>query len=107
MSSSTCCIERIQPTLSGAEEMQLIKHGDLPRSSDMELIGRMLPLDGSLLLELGCGAALTTRVIVEGFPVAVIVAAEVDANSFLQHSVDNRQPSGINSRCHSLGCAIG
>jgi ubiquinone/menaquinone biosynthesis C-methylase UbiE len=83
MSSSTCCIERIQPTLSGAEEMQLIKHGDLLRSSDMELIGRMLSLDGSRLLELGCGAALTTRLIAEGFPVAGIVAAEVDE---IQHA---------------------
>jgi ubiquinone/menaquinone biosynthesis C-methylase UbiE len=63
--------------------MQLIKSGDLLRSSDMELIGRMLPLDGSRLLELGCGAALTTRLIAEGFPVAGIVAAEVDE---IQHA---------------------
>jgi ubiquinone/menaquinone biosynthesis C-methylase UbiE len=83
MSSSTCCIERIQPTRSRTEDMQFIKLGDLPHHSDMELISGMLPLDGSRLLELGCGAALTTRLIAEGFPVAGIVAAEVDE---IQHS---------------------
>lgn len=65
------------------EDMQLIKPGDLPRSSDMELIDRLLPLDGSRLLELGCGAALTTRLIAEGSPVARVVAAEVDE---IQHA---------------------
>jgi len=63
--------------------MQLIESGDLPQSSDMELIGRMLPLDGSRMLELGCGAALTTRLIAEGLQVAGIVAAEVDE---IQHA---------------------
>ena len=58
--------------------MQLAQTGELPVSSDFELIEKYLPLDNSTLLELGCGAAFTTRRIVENFPVAHLIAAEVD-----------------------------
>jgi len=58
--------------------MQLVREGELPRSSDFEQIGGMLPLEGARLLELGCGAAFTTRRLAECFPVAEIVALEVD-----------------------------
>jgi ubiquinone/menaquinone biosynthesis C-methylase UbiE len=58
--------------------MQIAKDGDLPRSSDFEQISKWLPLEGARLLELGCGAAFTTRRLAESFPVREIVAMEVD-----------------------------
>ena len=58
--------------------MQLQQAGNLPQSSDFELIDTYLPLENAELLELGCGAAFTTRRLAENFPVAHIVAAEVD-----------------------------
>ena len=57
--------------------MQMARDGELPRSSDFDQIGKLLPLDGARLLELGCGAAFTTRLI-ESFPLREIVAMEVD-----------------------------
>jgi len=58
--------------------MQIALDGDLPHSSDLEQIGRMLPLEGARLLELGCGAALTTRRLAETFPIGQLIAMEVD-----------------------------
>ena len=62
--------------------MQISHPGDLPMTSDYELIRDRLPVDGSRLLELGCGTALTTRRLAESLPVREIIAMEVDA---LQH----------------------
>lgn len=59
-------------------QMQLHRPGDLPVSSDMELIARYLPLQGTRLLELGCGSAFTTRRLAETFPIAELIATEVD-----------------------------
>lgn len=58
--------------------MQIARDGELPLSSDFEQIKRMLPLEGTRLLELGCGAAYTTRRLAESFPLREIVAMEVD-----------------------------
>jgi SAM-dependent methyltransferase len=58
--------------------MQIARDGDLPLSSDFEQIGELLPLEDARLLELGCGAAFTTRRLAETFPVREIVAMEVD-----------------------------
>lgn len=58
--------------------MQIALEGELPRSSDFEQIGEWLPLEHARLLELGCGAALTTRRLAESFAVHEIVAMEVD-----------------------------
>jgi ubiquinone/menaquinone biosynthesis C-methylase UbiE len=58
--------------------MQLHRDGALPVGSDMELIARHLPLDGTRLLELGCGRALTTRRLAETFPIGELIATEVD-----------------------------
>jgi ubiquinone/menaquinone biosynthesis C-methylase UbiE len=58
--------------------MQLIKQGDLPIHTDAELIPKYLPLDNTRLLELGCGAAYTTRRLAETYPTLHIVATEVD-----------------------------
>ena len=58
--------------------MQIARDGELPRSSDFDQIGKLLPLDGARLLELGCGAAFTTRRLAESLPLREIVAMEVD-----------------------------
>lgn len=58
--------------------LQIARDGELPRSSDFEQIGELLPLQGARLLELGCGAAFTTRQLAESFPVDQIIALEVD-----------------------------
>ena len=54
--------------------MQISRTGDLPETSDYELIRDHLPVEGSRLLELGCGTALTTRRLAESLPVREIVA---------------------------------
>jgi SAM-dependent methyltransferase len=58
--------------------MRIVHDGDLPVSTDFEQIAELLPLENARLLELGCGAALTTRRLAETFPVREIVAMEVD-----------------------------
>lgn len=58
--------------------MQIASDAELSRSSDFDLIARLLPLDKARLLELGCGAAFTTRRLAEAFDLAEIVAMEVD-----------------------------
>ena len=58
--------------------MQIAHEGDLPSSSDFEQISRLLHPQGARLLELGCGAAFTTRRLAEAYPDAQIVAMEVD-----------------------------
>lgn len=45
---------------------------------ELEVIRRLLPLNGVRVLELGCGGAEMTRVIAEQFPVTEIMATEVD-----------------------------
>lgn len=60
------------------KDMQFHPKGQLKASSDIEQIARLLPLEGACLLELGCGRALTTRELAENYPVAEIIATEVD-----------------------------
>ncbi len=63
--------------------MQIAKTGNLPICSDKELIAQHLPMQDSRLLELGCGAAFTTRQISESYPDIEIIATEVDE---IQHN---------------------
>jgi SAM-dependent methyltransferase len=58
--------------------MQIANGGRLPSSSDFEQISELLPLARARLLELGCGAAFTTRRLAERFPASEIIAMEVD-----------------------------
>lgn len=58
--------------------MHISKRGPLPTDTDIALIGRLLPLEGTRLLELGCGGAAVTRLMAERFPVTEIIATEVD-----------------------------
>ena len=62
--------------------MLLQSTATLPISSDFELIGKYLPVNNSDLIELGCGAAYTTRLIAEKFPINHLLALEVDT---IQH----------------------
>lgn len=56
-----------------------IKSPEPGRARDeLELLGDLLPLKGSRVLELGCGSADLSRSIVASFPVATLVATEVD-----------------------------
>ncbi|MCP5420069.1 MAG: class I SAM-dependent methyltransferase [Gammaproteobacteria bacterium] len=57
--------------------------------SELDLIRALLPLDGARVLELGCGNAEMTRLIAEQFPVAEIVATEVDE---IQHDQNLETP---------------
>ena len=48
--------------------MQIADNGKLPESSDLDQISRLIALAEARLLELGCGAALTTRGLAERKP---------------------------------------
>jgi ubiquinone/menaquinone biosynthesis C-methylase UbiE len=56
--------------LKGSEEQ--------PVENELDVINRMLPLAGAVILELGCGAAEKTRAIAESTDVAAITAVEID-----------------------------
>ncbi|RLA36152.1 MAG: SAM-dependent methyltransferase [Gammaproteobacteria bacterium] len=60
------------------ESMRIAADDDAPLRPEIELLGELLPLDGARVLELGCGTAAMTRLIAERYPVAGIVATEVD-----------------------------
>ena len=45
---------------------------------EVEVLGEVLPLQGRLVIELGCGRAQLTRMLAEQFGVARLVATEVD-----------------------------
>lgn len=63
--------------------MQIRRDGELPVSDDFEQIATLLRPNRSRLIELGCGAALTTRRLAEAFPSCRIEAFEVDR---IQHA---------------------
>ncbi len=48
-------------------------------ATDLDLIAELLDLRGERVLELGCGAAVATRALVEQLGAAEVVATEVDA----------------------------
>lgn len=58
--------------------MQMMRDGELPLSTDFDQIVRHLPHTSGHWLELGCGAAFTTRRLAERFPSLRITALEVD-----------------------------
>jgi ubiquinone/menaquinone biosynthesis C-methylase UbiE len=60
------------------EMMQIQTADPLQQATDFDLISRYLPTDQSCLLELGCGAAFTTRRLAENLPIQRLVAMEVD-----------------------------
>jgi SAM-dependent methyltransferase len=70
-------------------EMRIRSEGELPLGSDLELIPRLLPLRGARLLELGCGEGIVARHLGETFPIAELIATEVD---HAQHRKNLRAP---------------
>jgi ubiquinone/menaquinone biosynthesis C-methylase UbiE len=52
------------------------------RSTEAELMQRLLPIRGARVLELGCGRAIVTRLMVETLGAASVTATEVDG---IQH----------------------
>lgn len=56
-------------------------------AEDVDVIAELLDLHGAQVLELGCGAAWTTRMVMERFAPAHIVATEVDR---IQHEKNLR-----------------
>lgn len=63
--------------------MQLQNPDANTRCNELELIAQYLPLANATVLELGCGKAHMTRRIAERFPVARLIATEVDP---IQHA---------------------
>lgn len=63
--------------------MQLQNPDANTRCNELDLIAQYLPLADATVLELGCGKAHMTRRIAERFPVARIIATEVDP---IQHA---------------------
>jgi len=63
--------------------MQLNRPGAYQTTTERELMEELLPLDGVRVLELGCGAAWTTRQLAESYPASRFIATEVDR---LQHA---------------------
>ncbi len=61
-----------------AETMQLHKPNDYETTTEHALMERLLPLDNACILELGCGAAWTTRQLAERYPASRFIATEVD-----------------------------
>jgi ubiquinone/menaquinone biosynthesis C-methylase UbiE len=70
-------------------------------ADETALLASLVPLDGARLLELGCGAAEFARKLVERFPVASILALEVDA---VQHCKNLARPAPA-SLTFGLGAA--
>ncbi|MEB4592596.1 class I SAM-dependent methyltransferase [Candidatus Thiothrix sp. Deng01] len=65
--------------------------------NELELIGQRLPLTNATVLELGCGKAQMTLRIAERFPIARIIATEVDQ---IQHALNlvSEHPASIEFR---------
>ncbi len=60
-----------------------------PRQVELEIMQQLLPMQGADVLELGCGRALVTRLMVERLGAARVVATEVDR---AQHGKNLRIP---------------
>jgi ubiquinone/menaquinone biosynthesis C-methylase UbiE len=72
--------------------MRIASDDDAPLRPEIELLGELLPLDGARVLELGCGTAAMTRLIAERYPVAGIVATEVDATQHTRNLAADPPP---------------
>lgn len=58
--------------------------------TEVELMERLLNLNGSLIVELGCGRAGTTRLLAEAHPDCRFIATEVDV---IQHEKNQQNPA--------------
>lgn len=65
--------------------MQIRSPAAAREATELEIISETLPLENARVLELGCGRAWMTRRIAEDFPVARVIATEVDR---VQHEMN-------------------
>ncbi len=65
-------------TVQDPDKMNLLGPDELEHRDPVEVLASVLPLEDSVLLELGCGRAEMTRLLAENFPIQKIVATEVD-----------------------------
>ena len=59
-------------------QMQLMSPDTYRDATELEIMSELLDFTGARVLELGCGRARWTRTVAEKFPVASVVATEVD-----------------------------
>lgn len=69
-------------------------------ATELEMMQRLLPLDGRQILELGCGAAWITRQLAERYPQSRFTATEVDR---IQHEKNLAQSVPDNLQFHLGG----
>ncbi len=62
-------------------------------ANELEMMERLLPLEGARVVELGCGAAWITRQLAERYPDSRFTATEVDR---IQHEKNLAQPAPPN-----------
>lgn len=74
--------------------MQLQNPNASTLCNELDLIGQKLPLEGATVLELGCGTARMTCMISERYPVAHIIATEVDQIQHAQN-LTSEHPANI------------
>lgn len=72
-----------------SSQMQFINTEPQPTLNELDVIDRLLTLEGAQILELGCGAMEKTRLIAEKYDVAKITAVEIDP---IQHEKNLKMP---------------
>jgi SAM-dependent methyltransferase len=79
-------MEKVAMTRSATLRRMRLDHPDITRTCvDSEIYEALLDLDGSAIVELGCGKADHARRIASAHPTATIIAAEVDR---IQHEAN-------------------
>jgi len=86
--------------MARSTQMQFINPEPQPLLKEIDVLHRMLTLEGASILELGCGAMEKTRLIAENFNVAKITAVEIDP---IQHEKNLQVTDMPNTEFKSYG----
>jgi SAM-dependent methyltransferase len=83
--------------MSPSRQVLFIPTAPYRTASDLDVLAELLDLRGARILELGCGAAASTRMLMERFAPAEVVATEVDR---VQHekNLEARDLPGVRFR---------